>query len=156
MVVVTLSHCIRHFYCPQSVEHRSIWLRDRQVSQSYEMQRRSRLRIAFSATWSLKHRRSKRATSAPSPMFSIKEMGSNSKIVCSIGIVGGGIAGVAAAIAVARAGHHATVFEQAVELKEVRINLSPISDLVNKPCLGRCRNRGSLQQYSHTETMGYP
>ena len=88
----------------------------------------------------LETQRSKRATSAPSPVFYIEEMGSNPKLACSVGIIGGGIAGVAAAIAVARAGHHATVFEQAVELKEVCIDLSPTSDLTNKSCLGRCRN----------------
>ena len=57
-------------------------------------------------------------------------MGSNSKSICSIGIIGGGIAGVAAAIAVAKAGHHATVFEQAMELEEARTHLFPATRYV--------------------------
>ena len=53
-------------------------------------------------------------------------MDNSLKVVCSIGIIGGGgIVGVAAAIAVAKTGHHARMFEQAMELREVRTHLFP-------------------------------
>lgn len=41
------------------------------------------------------------------------------KDTCSVCIIGAGIGGVAAAIAIARAGHRVTILEQAKELTEV-------------------------------------
>ena len=41
-----------------------------------------------------------------------------------IGIVGAGLGGLAAAIGIARAGHHVTILEQAAELGEVRVVLA--------------------------------
>ena len=44
----------------------------------------------------------------------------NTKLQCRILIIGGGLAGLATAIAVTLAGHEALIFERMPELKEAR------------------------------------
>jgi 2-polyprenyl-6-methoxyphenol hydroxylase-like FAD-dependent oxidoreductase len=45
-----------------------------------------------------------------------------------VAVIGGGIGGLSAAIALKRAGHSVTVFEQATQLHEV----SPLCTIINK------------------------
>lgn len=52
-------------------------------------------------------------------MAIFEETASEPQALCSVAIVGGGLGGVAAAIALTKAGHKATIFEQAEEFSEV-------------------------------------
>lgn len=45
---------------------------------------------------------------------------------CNVAVVGCGLAGVATALAIQRAGHHTTIFEQASGVNEVRIGLQTL------------------------------
>ena len=82
------------------------------------------------------------------------------KDTCSVCIIGAGIGGVAAAIAIARAGHRVTILEQAKELTEVwlipSIQAYMTSDdsdmLISKP--DRCRDPSPNQQHSYSQGMG--
>lgn len=71
-----------------------------------------------------------------------------------IAIVGAGLGGLAAAISIAKAGHRATILEQAAALGEVCEYHHHLLHLLTSP--GRRRYSNPTQLIQHPQTLGHP
>ena len=75
-----------------------------------------------------------------------QQNGAHTKPRCRILIIGGGLAGLATAIAVMLAGHEAIIFERMPELKEVRRNYIIYDGIQLMPCCNRSARASNVRQ----------
>ncbi len=88
-----------------------------------------------------------------------QQNGDPTKPQCRILIIGGGLAGLATAIALTLAGHEAIIFERMPELKEVHRNPTPNMmniQLMRWLKIDRRRHPVSAQRHDPLQALGDP